>query len=105
MVWYWTGGRGLDTIFFTSVPDLTDIGYAVSDITPVTVPSWLQVDAVDIPATQLYIWPFTSGDPVVDTSPPPLGTGYDIGAGLNLRTLSGAVQTLAALTSIDVYWS
>lgn len=106
LLWYIVGGAGLDTVMYSTVPDATAFGFVTVSVTPVTVPYWLQVDAVDSPATQLYIWPAnTSGDLTVFTAPPALGTGYDVGAGLSLRALSGAVHRLAALTALDVYWS
>lgn len=57
---------------------------------------WLQVDAVDQPATQMYLWPHINGFVLVDTSPPPTGTGFDVNAGIALRDTAGQAHRLAA---------
>jgi hypothetical protein len=106
VVWYWIADINLGVLVFDSLPDLLSAGFALTSLLGLTIPYWLQVDAVDNLATQLYIFPAPiSGDVLVDTGPPVLGTGYDAGTGLIMRALSGYQHRLAAITSLDSYWS
>ena len=105
VIWYWSAGADLGTTFDTVVPSVSSMGFVATSVTPTTIPYWLQVDAIDVPATQLYIFPSElTGDILVNTVAPPIGTGYDVGASLDLRSLSGWQHRLAALTTLDVFW-
>ena len=101
-IWYWTLGAGLGITYNTVVPIVSGYGFAAVNVTPAIVPYWIQVDAADVPATQLYIFPAEfSGDILVNTVSPPTGPGYDAGIGLDLRGLSGWRNRLAALNTLD----
>lgn len=105
VVWYWMAGVDLSTIYSTSIPDVASDGFEAIDITPGTIPSWIQMNAFDVPSTPLYVWPAEfSGDQLVLTSPPPLGTGYVVPNGLTLQSFSGWKHRMQALTSQDVFW-
>jgi hypothetical protein len=103
ITWYWTTGPDLVINYDTTVPNATTLGYNVVALTPSTTPYWLQVDAVDVPATQLYIFPSElTGDLLVNTVAPPVGAGYDVGANFVFRSMSGWRHRLMALTTLDV---
>lgn len=105
VIWYWFSGRNLDLVFFNALPTIIDFGFVGTDLTPVIIPYWLQVDATDSLATQIYIYPSDiDGTPFVDIVPPAIGTGYDIGTGLTFKALSGWKQRLSALSTLDMYW-
>lgn len=106
VVWYWMANGDLTTLFSTEVPDVTSLGFAeVHSALPMVVPYWLQVDAADAPAVQLFIFPAPfSGDLIVSDDHPALVPGHDGGAGLILRSFSGWKHKLSALTSLDHFW-
>lgn len=104
-IWYWLAGADLSTVFTDVLPDPVADGFLAVDVTPEILPHWLQVDAIDDPETQLYIYPAeVSGDQLVDTAPPPLGTGLDILDGIVLRSLGGWKHKMSATTNLDVFW-
>lgn len=69
-----------------------------NDITPETIPYWLEITAADDAAT-LYLYPLYDGTIFVDTSPPAIGTGYDVGDGLFMRGLDGVRWRLSAISA------
>ena len=104
-IWYWLGGADLGAVFSTTSPNLSAYGYTALAVTPTSIPYWLQVDAIDAPATQMYIFPAEiNGDLLVATTPPAIGSGYDIGAGLALRSMSGWKHVLCAISTQDTFW-
>jgi hypothetical protein len=107
VVWYWSSGPNLEDIHDTVVPVVSTYAYVGVNATPATIPYWIQVDAADALATQLYIFPAeNSGDLLIDTIPPAIGTGYDAIAGLVLRSLGGWRHRLSALSLDQVaFWS
>ena len=78
---------------------------SVTDGTPGTVPHWLEID--DSAPTTWYVYPNTTdGQPLIATSQPGVGTGYDVDAGLEFdaavdsvtRTLGMATTQQATIT-------
>jgi len=104
IIWYWSVGRTLDVLFDTIAPVVSAFGFVAVSLTPATIPYWIQVDAADNVATQLFIFPAeNTGDLLVDTIAPPIGTGYDAGLGLDVRSLDGWKKRITALTTQDVF--
>lgn len=103
-IWYWFLDSVGNLVVKDTIPNFLDLGGQPVGVTPATIPYWLQVDAVDAPATQLYMYPVEdTGEVFIDTAPPAVGTGYDVGAGLTLANTLGIDWLLAALTSLDIY--
>lgn len=104
VVWYWLCSVGLDLTYQSAVPNLVPLGFNMNDITPATIPYWLQVDAVDDIVTQMYLFPSNiDGNPLIDIASPEVGTGYDVTTGLTFRAPSGWKHVLKATSFQDLY--
>jgi hypothetical protein len=104
VVWYWLCDLDLNLIIEPTLPNLIPLGFDVNDITPTTVPYWLQVDAVDSLSTQMYVFPSAiDGTPLIDTSSPAVGSGYDVLEGLTFRAPSGWKHILKATSAQDLF--
>ena len=72
-IWYWwIDGLGEQLVRSLTPPSAGHI--QATDITPATIPYWLAI--LDETATVRYVYPLPFGQVQVQSTPPPIGTGY-----------------------------
>ena len=74
-VWYWHINITPELTPTSSLPVV--LNKQSNEITPTTVPHWLEVDNTDSPPVKRYVYPdIVGGSPLVATTAPGIGTGH-----------------------------